>query len=298
MPDDRMRRQASNPVSSGTERIATPVRHILVVAASATLCATWACERRSTSEPTAAPECTLPEPTGFVPVEDPAPGERHAVYELPDMPALWMPAPNDPAVQRYHHEAAARLEGDTDPRTLLQRQERFFRDDGDGANIRAVLDGRVGSLVPASCLEMLLWRETDRQFPMLAHPTELGAFVLRRSGRVRVYLSTNDRMGQKLRGAVTARVRADQAEGWTLVAHLHNHPFLFDRRVGDRLYTTEATRDDVAGALAPSTNDVAFYRSWSAEAPLEAAWITNGFDSIRIPAAQLLLLEAAAPPGP
>jgi hypothetical protein len=142
---------------------------------------------------------------------------------------------------------------------------------------------------------MLLWREADRRFPMLGHPTEFGAFLLRRAGRVRVYFSTADRVGQKLRAAVTDRVRRDVAAGWTLVAHLHNQPFLFDRRVGDRAYTTPATRDDVAGALAPSTNDVAFYRSWLREAPLQEARITNGFDSIRIPAAQLPLL--ATTPG-
>jgi hypothetical protein len=128
---------------------------------------------------------------------------------------------------------------------------------------------------------------------MLAHPTELGAWILRGRGRVRVYLSSADRIGQKLRSAVTDRVRADVGAGFALIAHVHNHPFMFDRTVGDRLFTTEATLHDVGGALAPSSNDVEAYRSMRRELGLEAAWITNGFDAIHLTAAELDGLRSA-----
>ncbi|WP_437838596.1 hypothetical protein [Sorangium sp. So ce1153] len=54
-----------------------------------------------------------------------------------------------------------------------------------------------------------------------------------------------------------------------------------------------ATRDDVAGALAPSATDVQFYRRLRDSIGLPAAWITNGLDTARFSAAAFEVLAAA-----
>jgi hypothetical protein len=127
---------------------------------------------------------------------------------------------------------------------------------------------------------------------MLEHPTEFGAYVLRGQGRVRVYLSGADRVGLKLRREVTERVEADVARGFAPVAHLHNHNFMFDRKPGDRLWTTEETVDDVGGALAPSLTDVNAYRQMREGFGLRGAWVTNGLDSVRYTAEDFDRLSA------
>ena len=163
---------------------------------------------------------------------------------------------------------------------------------GDAKNIASALAG-VGRIRPATCLEGLLWQAQHRRYPMLRHPTEFGAFVLQKGQRLRLYFSAMDRLGQKLRSAVMSRVRHDVAGGFRLVAHLHNHPFLFDRKPGDRLYSTAATQQDVGGALAPSATDVQLYRRLRRTLHLEAAWITNGFDTAVYAHSTFGRLEAA-----
>ncbi|KYF87139.1 hypothetical protein BE17_05035 [Sorangium cellulosum] len=144
-----------------------------------------------------------------------------------------------------------------------------------------------------SCLEALLWERQAERYPMLEHPTEFGAFIVRGGGRARIYFSAADRVGQRLRDVVIDLVTADVRRGGVLVAHLHNHPFLLGRAPGDRMWTTEATRDDVAGALAPSATDVQFYRRLRDSIGLPAAWITNGLDTARFSAAAFEVLAAA-----
>lgn len=52
---------------------------------------------------------------------------------------------------------------------------------------------------------------------------------------------------------------------------------------------------DIAGALAPSLTDVQFYRSLQESLGLQGAWITNGFDTLHLPAAAFPLLRAHPP---
>jgi len=221
-------------------------------------------------------------PREIIQVARPIAGELHRVYDLTDHPSLWRPG--DALVKTYRRAVTRRLGPRLTPRDLLQCQLKVYgRIPGpfahrDASNIRfALAKGR--RFRKASCLEVRLWLEQHRRYPMLRHPTEFGAFVLRRGSRVRVYWSAADRLGQKMRGAVTRRVAADVKAGYRLLAHLHNHPFLPDRVVGDRLYTTRATKADVGGALAPSATDVQLYRNFRRSLRLEAAWITNGFDT-------------------
>ena len=242
--------------------------------------------------------CLLSAEPTVIDVEDPIPGELHEVYDLIDVPALWGRAPEDAEEGRYRNELAAHLPG-LGPQVLLERQRRVYGAMAvttvarDLANMTAVADQRVGETRPATCLERLLFRRQARRYPMVAHPTEFGAFVLRRDDRLRVYLSGADRVGQRIRGVVTDRVQEDVAAGFELLAHLHNHPFLLNRTVGDRMWTTEGNIDDVGGALAPSSNDVQFYRRLQERFALQGAWITNGLDTAHFAAADFAVLAAA-----
>ena len=122
-----------------------------------------------------------------------------------------------------------------------------------------------------TCLEMMLFRAQAERYPMVSHPTELGAFVLRRAGALRIVVSSSDQPGLKLRRTVIERIDADLDAGWSLLAHFHNHPFMF-------------AKEDIAGALAPSLSDVSVYRALARRAGLQAAWLTNGFETIRLSA--------------
>ena len=245
-----------------------------------------------------APRCALDPTPEVIAIEDPIPGELHEVYDLPDTPALFAPAQEDDvlrgSLRDYRARILARIPS-LDPRALLRRQLPIYsREAGpDATNIALTLEGRAGHLEPASCLEVALLARQSARFDMLRHPTELGAYVLRGNGRVRVYFSGADRVGQRMRSALTDRVEADVRSGMTLVAHLHNHPFLFDREVGDRLWTNANNVDDVGGALAPSGNDVQLYRALRETMGLGEAWVTNGIDTARFEADELDTLAAA-----
>ena len=269
------------------------IAHALIVALAG------ACATREPAAPVAA--CELDAPPERILVPDPGAGEVHEAFVLTDGPGWWAPAPMDPARTQYRADLLARL-GDMsalDPRALLARQRAVYAAlPGERAreaeNIDALLRGE-GTIAPATCLEWRLFQRQAARFPMLARPTELSAYVLRGGGRLHVYLSGDDRVGGRLRGEVGDRVLADVARGFVPVAHLHNHPFLFDRTPGDRTWATADTVQDIAGALAPSRTDVQLYRSMRAHFGLQGAWITNGLDSAHYPAAAFDRLSAATP---
>ena len=173
-----------------------------------------------------------------------------------------------------------------DSRELTELQRNIFVSlpdnwSSEAANSTLLLEGRAGVITDMSCLEMMLWTWQDERFPMLEHPTEFGAFVMRGQGNIRVYLSSADLVGGRVNQQVTGLMQDDITAGYRLITHIHNHPFLFDREAGDRMWTIEATVNDIAGALAPSMSDVGFYRGFRKSHSLEQAWITNGLQSSR-----------------
>ncbi|HYO51500.1 hypothetical protein [Archangium sp.] len=244
--------------------------------------------------------CALDARPEVIPVESPKPGELNELFELPDAPAWWAPAPMDLEREQYRAALVARLGGDQGlrQRALLERQNagpsaravKSGKREADNSD--RVLDGSAGEMGPASCLEWRLFQRQAHRYPMLEHPTEFGAYILRGHGRLRVYLSGGDSVGGQLRHEVSARVVADVANGFEPVAHLHNHPFMFDRKPGDRMYTTEDSVNDIGGALAPSLTDVQAYRNMRARFGLKGAWLTNGLDSIRYTAEDFDRLSA------
>lgn len=244
---------------------------------------------RAGTVPGEPPACVLDAPPEVIAVPNPKPGELNEFFDLPDSPAWWAPAPMDPERERYRAALVARLGGEEglQQRALLERQnanpssQLVKSGKREADNSDRVLEGSAGKMGPASCLEWRLFQRQAHRYPMLEHPTEFGAYILRGNGRLRVYLSGGDSVGGQLRHEVSNRVAADVANGFEPMAHLHNHPFMFDRKPGDRMYTTELSKDEIGGALAPSLTDVQAYRSMRAGFGLKGAWLTNGLDSIR-----------------
>lgn len=255
---------------------------------------------RKAAAPAQAGPPSLGAPIETIAVESPKPGELHVVYEIEDSDALWGAMAADELIDGYRARLAARLGDKLSPRELLLRQRAIMQGIGtesalgDAENASLLLEGRAGRMGPATCLEALLFREQARRYPMIEHPSEMGAFVLRGKGRVRIYFDSMESVGGKIRREIHERVRKDADAGFEITAHLHNHPFLFDRVPGDRMWTTPETVDDICGALAPSTNDVHFYRSVHEEIPLRGAWVTNGLDTARFTADDFERLRAAA----
>jgi hypothetical protein len=234
------------------------------------------------------------------PTEKPYPGELDEVFDVPDAPEWWAPAPMDEERARYRSALRARLgsEARLGHRVLLEEAQVMHTAmvgkpmAREAENTLAVLSGKAGEVGPASCLEWRLFQRQARRFPMIERPTEFGAYVLRGKGRIRVYLSGADRIGGRLRHEVRDRVMADVAQGFTPVAHLHNHPFMFDRKPGDRMWTTPETVNDVGGGVAPSLTDVNAYRQMRAAFGLRGAWVTNGLETGRYTAEDFDRLSA------
>lgn len=273
---------------------------LLLTALPLPACGAAAGPRAAAPPPRAPP--SLGAPLETIAVDGPRAGELHLLHELADSPELWRPMPDDALIAAFRAGVAARLQGNLSPRHLLERQRAIMAAigtesaRGDAENATLLLEGRAGTIGPATCLEALLFREQAGRYPMIEHPSEFGAFILRGRGKVRVYLSSFESVGGKIRGEINERVLADAASGFQVIAHLHNHPFLFDRVPGDRMWTTAETVADVAGAVAPSTNDVQFYRSVRGEVGLRGAWVTNGLDTARFTADEFDRLRAAGGP--
>lgn len=258
---------------------------------AAVLLGTAACRTPQTARAEAAVTCELPaSPAEVIPPGDkPYPGEMDEVFDLPDAPEWWAPAPPHPERDSYRAALAARLGGAqaVGHRALLERVHATHLalvgrpGEREAENTARLLDGSAGKVGDISCLEWGLFQRQARRFPMIERPTEFGAYVLRGHGRIRVYMSGADRIGGRLRHEVRDRVMADVAKGFAPVAHLHNHPFMFDRKPGDRTWATPETVNDVGGGVAPSLTDVQAFRMMREGFGLRGAWVTNGLETGR-----------------
>jgi hypothetical protein len=236
---------------------------------------------------------TLPTPVA-IPVEGPAKDELHLLFDVEDTGDLWRTGLEDETARKLRAAGEARLGASgVGARALLDRQSaRMSHLPLDAANLALIRTG-VGKIDAPSCLARTLLTLQDRRFDLLTHPTEFGAFILRGQGRARVYLSSLDRVGVKLRPEVIARVTADWRQGYRVLSHLHNHTFLVDRKVGDRMWTTAETLADIGGGIAPSTADAQFFQGMARDVGLENAWITNGIESLQLGAADFAKLKFA-----
>src|SRR5437773_1016748 len=149
-------------------------------------------------EPAAGETCSLDGVTPeVIVVAEAGATEWHGRFDLPDLARLWEPAEPDEVISTFRKTVRARLGADVDARSLVERQRAIFatmpaESSGEATNATLLLEGRVGKITPIGCLEAMLWKWQAARYPMVEHPTEFGAFVMRGHGRIRVYLSSAD----------------------------------------------------------------------------------------------------------
>jgi hypothetical protein len=175
------------------------------------------------------------------------------------------------ALRKYR--AAIRSGINTDYRFLLQRYLERGPAPDDAYNLGTA--ARSAQFKPISCLEALLLEfQIQRNPKMASDPTEFLATYLQRDGRLKVYYQTNDSIGISGLKKLTAWIAKDLTAGWKHIGNLHNHSFFME--------ALESKQPQ--GVLAPSATDMKLFKEFRKTLGLEEVAITNGFDTIHIPA--------------
>ena len=171
---------------------------------------------------------------------------------------------------------------DTDELREIWRREFHNRD--------MAYSGDFGTLRPMQCLEALFFAYQTNRFPELTQPTEFIVAILRREvngqTRLRAYFAASDTLFPPKAFYPFDEAARDAAEGWEFWLVLHNHTV--QRHDGK----------PALGVPAPSTNDVALFRSLAAGSGLQIIQVTNGFFTVEIPAGHLDAYEGPVPPIP
>ncbi len=190
----------------------------------------------------------------------------------------------DPVVQELRRHVQ-KTYGRLSTRGLIQRQRAVYekaygpdpKKNPELALFDLILRGSVGKLRPLTQLESSLTRLHIELNKNLKPRSEYFAFILRKGDHLNVYA------GIGLRGdgwppnfAPTLwRVKEDLRQGWRLVAHLHSHPFAAVENI------------DWGGSVVPSDPDFQSFRSMAAGLGLKSMLITNGIDTLEVPASDL-----------
>jgi len=217
----------------------------------------------------AAAPCEFPNPPRVI-MED---GDPHIsgsrllqVWEAPNHPVYWSEiAPHSGAYGEFRAELNE-LETAIDPVRLLERSP---------TENNALVIRRADDLIkPAGCLEMLLVGYQHERLNTFTDPTEFASIILRSpdKARLRVYYYTINHDGIGRMTPVVEPALDDMRDGWQVLVALHNHAFHPDQ-------------PELDGILAPSIPDADFHVRFHAESRVEEAWITNGVDTVRMPAA-------------
>ncbi len=237
--------------------------------------------------------------------------ESHYIWDLQEGAELWA-SRTDSAVQGRlrDFEAWISRQASTDQRRLLEDQRIVSARAGLHGMVHRhdlLLSGAVGKISRASCLERFLFGLHITSFGPEVFPAEFSAYVLRsksRPGWLRIYLSFGDGYTFESTPAwsrafrqsmfssppqnprVVARAYRDIADlrEWEFLALVHSHPFMF-----------RFPQPHVGGTLLPSDADIEGWLHGAVNFGMREAWITNGIDTIRIPAAQFRQLAGTLP---
>jgi hypothetical protein len=166
--------------------------------------------------------------------------------------------------QRYMSQVR-RMGFRTDPTAALRASPSVNND--------IVLSEAADWIRPAGCLEKLLIGLQNDRISIQRDPTEFVSVVLNRpeSERVRVYFYSVNRNGIGAMTPVTRLVDADLLDGWQVKFVLHNHAF-------------HLSDPALNGILAPSIPDAHFNLNFAKSHRLLEARITNGINTVVIPA--------------
>ncbi|MGZ3692941.1 MAG: S8 family serine peptidase [Bdellovibrionota bacterium] len=144
----------------------------------------------------------------------------------------------------------------------------------DNAEVEQIINGEIGRFHAMNCLESVPFREFLKVVDLRKYSQELNATVLQKNGELKIigdfYLVPTPEGGAAGTGESDSALALRHKllrEGWTYLAHYHNHPFAFDNPYGD-----------IGGNTAPSEADVAHYL----EDKPELALISNGLESIEL----------------
>jgi hypothetical protein len=214
----------------------------------------------------ASARCMLPAPAQILLQQgDPHKAESKLLqmWEIPDR-AEWASRadPQDPAYADFLEQVRLHA-GNTDPAFLLSQNPI--------ANNRLVLKNRRAWVHPATCLEKALQAVQHGRIGTFQSPTEFGSIALQSKGRLRVYYYTVNADGIGRVSPLTEPVLRDMAAGWKVLWALHNHNFHPGQPI-------------LNGPIAPSSADAGFALNSRDDLKLPEARITNGIDTVRIPA--------------
>lgn len=179
---------------------------------------------------------------------------------------LWSKAASTSrSYQRYRSEVR-QIGFKTDPIASLRASPSINND--------VVLSSATEWIRPANCLEKLLMGLQNDRVSIGRDPTEFVSIVLGRSEseRVRVYFYSVNRNGIGAMTPLTRLVETDLQQGWRVQFVLHNHAF-------------HLSDPALNGILAPSGPDANFNLNFARSHNLPEARITNGIDTVVIPAA-------------
>lgn len=187
------------------------------------------------------------------------------VWEVPDDPVLWSDTlPESESYRGFRAEVTERgIE--TDPVRLLERSPT--------ANNEIVLANADAWIGPAGCLEMLLYGHQHARLNTFSDPSEFGGIILRSpdAERLRIYYFTVNQDGLGNMDTIVVPVLDDRRDGWEVLVALHSHVF-------------HPGQPEIDGILAPSEPDADFHIRLHEASGLREAWITNGIDTVRMPA--------------
>lgn len=200
----------------------------------------------------------------------------YLIIDEPTNPEFWQPTKSIKIIQKYQKSVIAKI--DPDPFVLLRRQRAIYaaaKFEDHLAKFDKVINGTVGTIRDAHCIELLLFAEHAKRFAGTFFSTEFNALILKNetSKRTKIYYgseSVKSGEGPSLSN-FNEEIRQDIRNGYTMMYSLHNHPFMFDNQTGD-----------IAGTTIPSDPDIRFYIKMKNKFALENAIITNGISTIEI----------------
>lgn len=207
--------------------------------------------------------------------------QQKKVWTIANSPVLFSKVTSThPAFLSYQNWVKANTT--TDPIELLKRQRKFFSSNDmtesvDTRKMDLVMAGQIGEIHPITCLESLLLVEHTAKFPLEKTPNEFVAAILQKGSLLKIYfLSDKIEEGSAPKAEVTNQeIQKDLKLGYTYLINLHNHPFMLSNPTGDIGGTTLPSGDSDYGDVYVFNNLVVAFQ-------LKNAWITNGFNSVRL----------------
>ena len=195
----------------------------------------------------------------------------------------WNQSPVVESMQLRIYKQLIRSVTSVDPYYLLNKQRDIFQKlfPKDAQKMTSILEGDFGQIFKGGCVENAL---LDHQVKNFGASTEFLAYIFQKKVngklqyKLRVITQNTVYVGGKPQ--FQSLVDKDLSDGWQLIIHLHNHPFFLKNSSGD-----------IAGTVVPSGPDINTYIALSKTLNLQEAWVTNGFNTLRLPRYQFHMFK-------